>query len=182
MIPATAFQLHDTYAYKDHAHIHSWKCTYRYILHIITFSSSLSIRALSFCFSLLRCSVCVCLLVICMIWFLCCLVSLFHMTIVSNITQVLSSQLASFLSISTIHHSILVTVLALLLVSILDFIAALSKKQLVNGRKPHIYRVCTLSYCPVTMFCNHVFGWEGKGTRLVLSINLILVLCGHLSY
>jgi hypothetical protein len=137
-IPATAFQLHDTYAYKDHTHINTWRCTYRYILHIITLSSSLSIRALSICFNLLQCSVCVCLLVICMIWFLCCIVSLFHIPIVSNITQVLSSKLASFLSISTIHHSFSLTVLALLLVSILDFIAALSKKQLVDRRKPHI--------------------------------------------
>jgi hypothetical protein len=136
---ATAFQLHDTYAYADHTDIDIWRCIYRYIPHIIlTLTSLLLVPALSVCFNVRFCSV-IWLLVMSMTWFLCSflsVISVFFIAIVCLI--VLSSKLASFLSISTIHQSILVTVLALILVSILDFIAALSKKQLVDRRKPHI--------------------------------------------
>lgn len=139
---ATAFQLYETYAYRDHTDIDIWRCIYLYILPIIiTLISSLSVPALSVCFSLLCCSV-VWLLVMSMTWLLCCflsVISVFFIAVVCLI-QVLSSELASFLSlsVSTFHHSILLTVLALILVSILDFIAALSKKQLVDRRQPHI--------------------------------------------
>jgi len=135
---ATAFQLYDTYTYEDHTDTDIWRCLYTQI--IITLTSSVSVRARSLCFFLVPWFV-VRLLVISLICFLCCIVSVFSMlyiAIVSVTIQVLSSELASFLSISTIHHSILLTVLALLMVSILDFIAALSKKQLVDRRKPYI--------------------------------------------
>ena len=139
---ATAFQLHETYAYRNYTDIDIWRCIYIYIPHIIiTLTSLLLVPALCVCFSLHCCSV-VWLLVMSMTWFLCCflsVISVFFIAIVCLI-QVLSSELASFhsLSVSTFHHSILLTVLALLLVSILDFIAALSKKQLVDRRQPHI--------------------------------------------
>jgi hypothetical protein len=158
---ATAFQLHDIYAYRDHTDIDIWRRIYIYIPHIIsTLTSLLLVPAMSVCFSLHCCSV-VWLLIMSMTWFLCCclsVISVFFIAIVCLI-QVLSSELASFhsLSVSTFHYCILLTVLALVLVSILDFIAALSKKQLVI-EDSHTSRVCTLSYCPVTMFCNHVSG------------------------
>jgi hypothetical protein len=136
---ATAFQLYETYAYADHTDIDIWRCIYRYIPHIIlTLTSLLLVPALSVCFNVRFCSV-IWLLVMSMTWFLCAflsVISVFFIAIVCLI--VLSSKLASFLSISTIHQSISVTVLARILVSILDFIAALSKKQLVDRRKPHI--------------------------------------------
>ena len=137
---ATAFQLHETYAYRNYTDIDILRCIYIYILPIIiTLTSSLLVPAMSVCFSLLCCSV-VWLLVMSMTWFLCCflsVISVFFIAIICLI-QVLSSELASFLSVSTFHHSILLTVLALILVSILDFIAALNKKQLVDRRQPHI--------------------------------------------
>jgi hypothetical protein len=51
---ATAFRLYETYVYKDYTDIDIWRCIYIYIPSIIiTLTSSLSVRALPICFSLL---------------------------------------------------------------------------------------------------------------------------------
>jgi hypothetical protein len=153
-ILATAFQRLETYGYRDHTYTGIWRCIYRYTHIATTLTASLSSpRTLSLCFSLHRCSCSVCLLVIYMCRFLLFCLShslsiliVLHAAIVFNFINLLPSKLASVLSISTIHHFFLLTVLAPLLLSILDFIAALNKKESVDGGMPYI--PCLHSFIP----------------------------------
>ena len=171
---ATAFQRSETYGYRDNTYTGMWRCTYRYIRIATTLTASLSSsRMLSLCFSLFRCSCSVCLLVIYMYRFLlsCLLHSLsilivLHVAIVLNLIKVLSSELASVLSISTIHHSLLLTVLAPLLLSILDFIAALNKKESVDRRMPYIPCLHSFRLSSVTILAT-VFVDEKIGNKFM---------------
>jgi len=169
-ILATAFQRLAKYGYRDHTYIDIYRCIYidLYMHSIMTRTSSLSISStLSFvhplvrCFSLLRCSVFFPLvhmcffLLLCLLYSVSVLVSLYVGTVFSRI-NLFASNLAFVFSFSTIPHSTFLTELALLPLSILDFPAALNKKESVNRRKPYI--LCPHpSDCPLLTFPATIF-------------------------
>jgi len=124
---------------------------------------------------LLRCAFYMCSF---FIFVMSCFILMFSMSqIVNNVLshsiQVFFANLALCLCLSTIHHCLLSIVLAPLLWSILDSIAALSEKQIVDGRKNFTLCLHSKSYCPLlTMSCNLV-SIGNEGSSLVGSMSMI---------